>query len=137
MSATLGFDIGDVRIAEQLLTGVGQHANEGIVARVQHQSRHRYAFEHLGGSGASVVILSVDKSEMARGNPIVEIAQAAQSPQMAEFKMSEKENGFALDPPAQAPKELHFVNAIGAVVQCIGGRGEVHRRRNPDRSYDL
>src|SRR5208283_6186408 len=88
-------------------------------------------------SGASVVILSVEKSEMARGNPVVKVAQAAQSSQVVELEMPGIERSFALDAPAQAPKKFHFVDAIRGAVERIGGSCKVHRRRDADSSLDL
>src|SRR5271157_1163257 len=100
MSAALGFDIGDMRIVQQLVASLGQNANERIVFCVQDKRGHGDAFEHARGSGASVVILGVEKSAVARGNLVVEVAQAAHAAQMADFKMLGIERGLALDAPA-------------------------------------
>src|SRR5208283_5629070 len=109
MSAMSGFDIGNVRIAQQLLAGFGQHANKRVVIGVHHQRRYSDALEHAGGRGARVVILGIEKTKMARGYLVVEIADATHSAQMAQLELPGIERSFALEAPPQAPKEFHFV----------------------------
>src|SRR5208337_96619 len=137
MSAALSFDIGDMRIAQQLRARLGENANERIVFCMNEKRRHANAVEYVRASGASVVILGVNKSEMPGGNLVVEIAQAAHAAQMAQFKLPGIERSLALNAPTQAPEELHFVKTIGGVMQRVGGRREVHGGRNTDRSFNL
>ena len=121
MSAVLGFDVRDVRIAQQLLARLRQHPNEGIVLRVQNQRRNRDAVEARRGRRARVVILGVEEAAITRRDLIVEVAQAAQAAQIAQVVNARDRAPPCAACGAAGPRETSF--------RRCGSRGRAGRRQ--------
>ena len=82
MASGRGLDKPDIRVPEQLLTRLRKNADERVILGVQHESRNRNAIKNIRRSSARVVILGAGEPAIARGDLLVEVANAAQPAQI-------------------------------------------------------
>lgn len=75
MPAVSSLDISEVRIASNLLQGLGPHANEWIIGRMNNESRHGNPVHNIRRRRARVIVVGAGKSAVRSGDAIIEEPQ--------------------------------------------------------------
>jgi hypothetical protein len=75
VATILNFNVSNVRIGEQMLAGLRQNANEGIVDRVDYQRRSRDAVDDIRRGGASIIIICPGETAIVSRDAVIEFTQ--------------------------------------------------------------
>ncbi len=127
MSAVGGFDVGDIWIRKDLFARRREHADEGIVCGVDDERGDGYFVDHVGGGGAGVVIVCAGKSAVVGGDAVVEVAEAFDSAHAGQVEGIRKMFRLDLHAAKKLDEKVILVDAVGGLVESVGGGGEVHR----------
>src|SRR5438270_4139153 len=76
VSSISGFDQLDRGIAQQLGLSLGQYANKWVIVGMNDQGGNSNFLEYAGRAGASVIIIRAVETFIARGDLVVELADA-------------------------------------------------------------
>lgn len=127
MAAILGLDEGDVGIGKNLLPRFRQNADEGIIGRMQDQSRHGDAINHVGRGGTLIVIRRALKAAIMCRDFVIEFTKRSDAPQARDVEFPGKQARFHPQATTKLPHKIIFIEAIARKMQGIGGGSEVHR----------
>src|SRR5271168_717150 len=109
VAAVRGFDVSNVPVGKQRLTGRRQNADEVIIARVDYQRGPCNPVDHVGRGRPVVIVVGPGETAIVGGYTIVEASKSFNSTQARAIEAARKQFHLAAKPPEQLQQKVIFI----------------------------